>query len=973
MTMKAQQTSIKIFLTRIPASVLFIVFLFSLLFTFSETKAQVKSIYGVTRSGGKYGVGTIFRVDTNANNYTLVHSFKKNLGHPKYAQTLCKLSNGIYYGIATIDLATHKYAIYCYDASTDIYEVKKFFTNDIPNSSLKLHPNGFMYFTTKKTSAYNINGSVMRFDPKTNTLQSVLTFYGSWGVAPVGDLLITSSGVIYGTTSQGSSNYCGTLYKLSFNGSYTLINVVSNFLQLTTGYYCEGGLVEASNGKVYGVCSLGGSNGKGTIFELDTTTGVITKKIDLDTLITGTKPKTKMTIANNGKLYGVCSEGGVYGYGVLYKFDPNTSIFTKILNFNNNNQSLGSYPLSNLFLASNGKLYGTCSEGGLNNKGILFEYNPISNLYSKKKDFHSTTTGAYPLGGIVEDNGILYGICEKGGVVNGVFANRGTIFSYGLMTNTLNKEMAFELSIGGSGAIGGLTKASNGKIYGVTRSGGEYEFGVLYEFDPQTNQFQKLYEFDGTVGKWPSGKLLITQNNTIFGITMYGGNYDKGILYKYNISSGVFSKVIDFHGSSGTYPKECPILGPAGILYGITMSGGTYNKGVIYSLNPLTGQVATVVALGASGGLYNCVSGLFLASNGKMYTTTQHPNNGGILEFNPQTSNISTKHVFTSNEGNWSQCTFIEGGGHKLYGSTKGDGINNLGTLFEYNTDSNTVSVLTNFNSFTTTGSEPTGALFLSGSHLYGLNSNGGSYSKGTLLDYDLLQNTLGIKTTFNGANGGDPWNVQFLEYNCYNSYDTITSSACDQYVGKSLKVYTTSGTYSDTSYNACSAFQIDLLNLTIITIDTLVTKQSTALHANQNNATYQWLYCDTAYKIIPGATSQNFSPVVNGNYAVIITQGSCVDTSSCHSFLNVGMSINSINEKILIYPNPAQQYINIQFNKQATHKIRIRNIYGLLLYEVENSDLILHINTQSYISGVYVIEITDNKGVQFRKKIIIH
>ena len=970
--MEVQQIPLKIFLTNISKSILFIVFLFSLLFIFSESKAQVKSLYGVTHSGGKYGVGTIFRVDTNANNYTLVHSFKKNLGHPKYAQTLCKLSNGIYYGIATIDLATHKYAIYCYDASTDIYEVKKFFTNDIPNSSLVLHPNGFMYFTTKKTGAYNVNGSVMRFDPKTNNLLKVLTFYGSSGIAPIGDLLITSSGVIYGTTSQGGSNYCGAIYKLSFNGGIiSMITVVSNFLQLTTGYYCESGLVEASNGKVYGVCSLGGTNGKGTIFELDTTTGLISKKIDLDTLANGTKPK--MTLANNGKFYGVCSEGGVYGHGVLYKFDPNSNVFTKILNYNNNNQSLGSHPLGSLFLASNGKLYGTCSEGGLNNKGVLFEYNPSSNSYSKKKDFQSAITGAKPYGGFVEDNGILYGICEKGGVTNGVYSNRGTIFSYNLTNNTLAKEMAFEIATEGSGAFGGLTKAPNGKMYGITRSGGLLEYGVLYEFDPQTNQFQKLYEFDGTVGKWPSGKLLITSNNIIYGITMYGGSYNQGILFKYNISSGVFSKVTDFHGSIGAYPKECPILGPAGILYGITLNGGTYNKGVIYSLNPLTGQVAAVVSLGASGGLYNCYSGLFLALNGKIYTTTQHPNQGGILEFNPQTGSLATKYTFTSSEGSWAQCTFIEGAGNKLYGSTKDDGITNLGTLFEYNTDSNTVTVLTNFNSFTTTGSEPTGALFLSGAHLYGLNSNGGLYSKGTLFDYNLQQNTLNLKITFSGSNGSHPLNVQFLEYSCSNSYDTITTSSCDQYVGKSLNVYTSSGTYYDTSYNACGALHIDLLNLTIIKNDTLVTKQGTALHANQNNATYQWLYCDSAYKIIPGATSQNFSPVINGNYAVIITQGSCSDTSFCHSFLNVGMSKDSMDETIHIYPNPANQHINIQFSKQASHKIQIRNIYGLLLYKIESSDLVLHINTQSYIPGIYVVEVTDNNGAQFRQKIIIH
>ncbi len=508
-------------------------------------------------------------------------------------------------------------------------------------------------------------------------------------------------------------------------------------------------------------------------------------------------------------------------------------------------------------------------------------------------------------------------------------------------------------------------------MYGTTKTGNQYEFGVLYEFDPQNSQFKKLYEFNGPQGKYPQGKLVITSNNIIYGITSFGGNYNKGTIFKYDLSTSTFSKIIDFNGTNGYLPKECPIVGPSGILYGITSYGGTNNKGVIYSLNPQSGIFTKIASLNTIN-THSSYSGLYLASNGKMYATAQAPSPGGIFEFNPQTGSVSTKYIFSSNEGKLSQCVFIEGAGHKLYGSTKDGGVNNLGTVFEYNIDSNTFTLLTSFTGFVSSGSDPTGGLFLSNNKLYGMNSDGGSYSKGTIFEYDLQQHTLTIKKVLTPASGGDPINVQFLEYTCNNSYDTINAVSCNQYIGKSLKVYTSSGVFFDTSFNACSAFQIDMLNLTIINNDTTVIHQATSLHANQVNATYQWLYCDSAYKAISGGVLQNYTPVINGNYAVVVTQGLCSDTSSCHSFLNVGLTNKFTNEYAVVYPNPANQYLFLQFDKEIIRTIRMRDIYGKELFKIRSRDLVLRINSSSYAPGVYLIEVSNDKGSLFVKKIII-
>jgi hypothetical protein len=76
-----------------------------------------------------------------------------------------------------------------------------------------------------------------------------------------------------------------------------------------------------------------------------------------------------------------------------------------------------------------------------------------------------------------------------------------------------------------------------------------------------------------------------------------------------------------------------------------------------------------------------------------------------------------------------------------------------------------------------------------------------------------------------------------------------------------------------------------------------------------QTNALYQWLLCPSL-TIIPGATSVNFTPSINGEYAVIVTLANgCSDTSDC---VSVGdLSVGEFEkDEALVYPNPTDGYL---------------------------------------------------------------
>jgi uncharacterized repeat protein (TIGR03803 family) len=86
---------------------------------------------------------------------------------------------------------------------------------------------------------------------------------------------------------------------------------------------------------------------------------------------------------SNGKFYGLTYAGGINNAGVIFEWDPTTNTYTKKFDFNTTN---GSKPQGSLIL-SNGKFYGLTSTGGNSNLGVMFEWDPVTNVYTHKKRF----------------------------------------------------------------------------------------------------------------------------------------------------------------------------------------------------------------------------------------------------------------------------------------------------------------------------------------------------------------------------------------------------------------------------------------------------------------------------------------------------------------------------------------------------------------------------------------------------------
>ncbi|HUM45931.1 MAG TPA: T9SS type A sorting domain-containing protein [Chitinophagales bacterium] len=338
------------------------------------TRAQIPQLWGTMSIGGPFGVGTIIKVNGDGTGFGKVYSF--STGSPQC--NLLPSGNSIIYGV-TVSGGTHAL------------------------------------------------GEIFSYNSSTNTFASLYSMDSSQGFYPRGSLVMAANNKLYGMTSNGGAFNLGVLFSFDpSNNTYVKLHEFDN----TTGQFPNGSVIQAANGKLYGMTSTGGLNGGGIIFSYDIANNVFTDVHDFD-FSTGSITFGSLLEAGNGLLYGMAFGGGTTGHGVIFSFDPANNNYTVIHNFNGTD---GSAPFAGLTEAANGLLYGNTSQGGANSGGIIFSIDPVGTGFTKLHDFEDAT-GSKPWGGLMQaSDGNLYGMTAFGGV-NGL----GAIFSYNLSSDIYTK------------------------------------------------------------------------------------------------------------------------------------------------------------------------------------------------------------------------------------------------------------------------------------------------------------------------------------------------------------------------------------------------------------------------------------------------------------------------------------------------------------------------------------------------------
>ena len=206
------------------------------------------------------------------------------------------------------------------------------------------------------------------------------------------------------------------------------------------------------------------------------------------------------------------------------------------------------------------------------------------------------------------------------------------------------------------------------------------------------------------------------------------------------------------------------------------------------------------------------------------------------------------------------------------------------------------------------------------------------------------------------------------------SSPGNITSvTACNSYAwAESGQTYSVTGNYSHAINNSTNCDSILSLELIVDNVNSQIdfSGGGATLSANPSYTSYQWVDCDNGNAPVPGATSASFTPTTNGIYAVFINSGVCSLYSNCLRIDNVGLSENVI-EKVTIYPNPSKGKVEMSFSKTLEQaEIRVYDMTGKFVQEFEVVDSPEFSFFLKGENGVYIIELTTNKGEVTRKRI---
>lgn len=203
------------------------------------------------------------------------------------------------------------------------------------------------------------------------------------------------------------------------------------------------------------------------------------------------------------------------------------------------------------------------------------------------------------------------------------------------------------------------------------------------------------------------------------------------------------------------------------------------------------------------------------------------------------------------------------------------------------------------------------------------------------------------------------------------NNDISITDTICEgeSYILGTQQLHN-SGSYSEHFSNTYSCDSVVNLQLTVLAINSGVTQNQHILTANATGVNYQWIDCDNGNAPISGETNPSYTATTNGSYAVIVSEGLCIDTSNCYSITGMGVENNEYVE-VSVFPNPTSDFVNVICNYEII-QIEIMDITGKKIF-IDNK---IHgktykMNVEILSSGNYIIHLQTKNGIANKKLMI--
>jgi uncharacterized repeat protein (TIGR03803 family) len=331
-----------------------------------------------------------------------------------------------------------------------------------PYHTLIQGSDGDFYGTTLAGGTSNA-GAIFKITP--SGTESV--FY-SFASTPYSGLVQGSDGNIYGTTASGGTSGRGTVFKITPSGTESALY---SFPAGSSDPYT--GLIQGSDGNFYGTTGAGGTNDDGTVFKITPSGTETVMHAFAKTGSDGETPYAGLIQGSDGNLYGTTYFGGASGFGTVFKVTL-SGIETVLYSFAGGSD--GQHPYADVIQGSDGNFYGTTYDGGANGLGTVFKLTPSGTETVLYSFAGGSSDGANPEAGLTQgSDGNFYGNTLQGGT-NGL----GTVFKV-IPSGIETVLHAFAGGSDGANPSANLLQSSDGNLYGSTGAGGTNGYGAFFK------------------------------------------------------------------------------------------------------------------------------------------------------------------------------------------------------------------------------------------------------------------------------------------------------------------------------------------------------------------------------------------------------------------------------------------------------------------------------------------------------------
>ena len=354
-------------------------------------------------------------------------------------------TNGLFYGITSNGGSNNLGAVFSLNTTgvaTPVYQFTGGPDQSNPQLGLVQGRDNLLYGTTAGTGSISNQGTV--FALTTNgAFTTLYTFAGPDLVKSIsGSLMQGSDSNLYGVCATGGTTNFGTVFKLTLGGAFTTLYT---FVGDANGAMPIGRLVQGPDTSLYGTTTGDSTTNGGSVFKLSTN-GTFTLLHAFTGGSDGRAPYGGVAFASDGNLYGTTSTNGTNACGTFFRCTTNGT-FTTLYSFGASGSD-GKFPRAGVALGVDGQFYGTTYAGGSVGSGTVYRMTTAgveSQLYS----FTGGADGSQPLSGVTPSlDGSYWGSTIAGG------SGQGTLFRLQLpVTITVTAAPAGGGSVGGAGTF----------------------------------------------------------------------------------------------------------------------------------------------------------------------------------------------------------------------------------------------------------------------------------------------------------------------------------------------------------------------------------------------------------------------------------------------------------------------------------------------------------------------------------------